>query len=632
MRPVIFISAVSKELKTARDHVAKTLLSLGYEAKWQDIAPTEAGDLPSVLRKWVDHSEAVIQLIGRCYGFGPPQPDPQFGLCSYTQYEALYAKSQGKKVWYLPVGPGFICDAHAEESEEFQQLQSDYLQRIREQNDLRHAFANSTELENIVLKMRDDLAPLRAEWEAHRREVEQDLKATRASTDQLLDTQAEQNAALTEMRQMMESLVRGGTEAKLIQDYETALAYVAGRHHLTLEQLRALLTERATQAVGDPHVELREKVRALREAGQFTQARDFAVEAAARLERARQKATRDQIDMLLEASNSEISLGHYTQALTHVTKAESLADREIDFSIWAKARHEQGHVLLNLRRDEEALALFKELESLSTEALGADHLGTLNVRTGRAHALKNLGRYAESEVEYRAIGHILDGMLEAEHPAILMSRNNLALVLGAQDNHSVAEKEHRAVLAIYEREFGAEHPSTLMSRNNLATSLNSQGKHLEAESEHRVVLAIRERVLGPGHPLTLMSRNNLANALYSHDQYSEAEAEYRAVLVMQERGLGAEHPNTLSTRNNLATVLGARDKHSEAEAEYRSVLTIEMRVLGAEHPDTLSCRNNLANALHSQQKYAEAEVEHRTVLAIREHVMGGEAIKTLKSL
>jgi hypothetical protein len=44
-RPVIFISAVSKELRSTRDLVAKTLLAMGYEPKWQDIAPTETGDL-----------------------------------------------------------------------------------------------------------------------------------------------------------------------------------------------------------------------------------------------------------------------------------------------------------------------------------------------------------------------------------------------------------------------------------------------------------------------------------------------------------------------------------------------------------------------------------------------------------
>ena len=56
-RPVIFISAVSRELRTARDLVAKTLISLGYEPKWHDIAPAETGDLRAILRKWNEWNE-----------------------------------------------------------------------------------------------------------------------------------------------------------------------------------------------------------------------------------------------------------------------------------------------------------------------------------------------------------------------------------------------------------------------------------------------------------------------------------------------------------------------------------------------------------------------------------------------
>ena len=35
------------------------------------------------------------------HGAEPPEPDPQFGRVSYTQYEALYARKRGKKVWEL---------------------------------------------------------------------------------------------------------------------------------------------------------------------------------------------------------------------------------------------------------------------------------------------------------------------------------------------------------------------------------------------------------------------------------------------------------------------------------------------------------------------------------------------------
>src|SRR3954465_319278 len=97
-RPTIFISAVSKELRSARQLVANTLTYLGYEPVWQDIFGTESGDLRQVLREKIDQTKGVVQLVGQCYGAEPPQPDERFGRISYTQYEALYARDRGKKV------------------------------------------------------------------------------------------------------------------------------------------------------------------------------------------------------------------------------------------------------------------------------------------------------------------------------------------------------------------------------------------------------------------------------------------------------------------------------------------------------------------------------------------------------
>ena len=100
-RPTIFISAVSKELRSARQLVSNTLTFLGYEPIWQDIFGTETGDLRQMLRDKIEQSKGVVQLVGQCYGAEPTSPDPDFGRVSYTQYEALYARKKGVKVWYL---------------------------------------------------------------------------------------------------------------------------------------------------------------------------------------------------------------------------------------------------------------------------------------------------------------------------------------------------------------------------------------------------------------------------------------------------------------------------------------------------------------------------------------------------
>ena len=170
-RPVIFISAVSRELRTARDLVAKTLIALGYEPKWPDIAPAETGDLRTVLRKWVDDSAGVIQLVGHCYGFAAKEPDADFGQVSYTQYEALYARQQGKPVWYILLGDAHEKDGCACEPVTLHQLQDAYREKVKGYGDLYHRSDSLLKTENIVLKLCEDLALLRAEAEKEHRAV-----------------------------------------------------------------------------------------------------------------------------------------------------------------------------------------------------------------------------------------------------------------------------------------------------------------------------------------------------------------------------------------------------------------------------------------------------------------------------
>jgi len=160
-RPTIFISAVSKELRSARQLVANTLTFLGYEPVWQDIFGTEGGDLRQMLRTQIDQCKGVVQLVGQCYGAEPPAPDPEFGRVSYTQFEALYGRKKGKKVWYLFMDENFPIDQHEPEPEEVRQLQAAYRNVLKADTHLFHPLASREALEAGVLKLRDDLTRLR---------------------------------------------------------------------------------------------------------------------------------------------------------------------------------------------------------------------------------------------------------------------------------------------------------------------------------------------------------------------------------------------------------------------------------------------------------------------------------------
>ncbi len=167
----IFISATSSDLHSARDVVAKVLTSIGYTPVWQDIAATDAGNLTEVLRARLKPCAAVIQLVGLRYGAEPRQPDAEFGRCSYTQMEALYAEKDAKKVIYIFLPENFPTDPCEPEAEEKTGLQLAYRRRLKEQGVLRHNVSSLLELENRILRVRDDLAIIRAEMEKSRRRL-----------------------------------------------------------------------------------------------------------------------------------------------------------------------------------------------------------------------------------------------------------------------------------------------------------------------------------------------------------------------------------------------------------------------------------------------------------------------------
>lgn len=175
MKPRIFISAVTKELKTARQLAANTLLALGFEPVWQDIFETHSGDIRPMLREKLNTCSAVLQIVGDGYGAEPPAPDEQFGRVSYTQYEALYAAVQGKKVYYLIAGAELPRDAPPEQldapredtaaarqdSAERKRLQAAYRTKIQSTEHIYYAIDSHSETELTVRRLKNELERLR---------------------------------------------------------------------------------------------------------------------------------------------------------------------------------------------------------------------------------------------------------------------------------------------------------------------------------------------------------------------------------------------------------------------------------------------------------------------------------------
>jgi tetratricopeptide (TPR) repeat protein len=649
-RPLIFISAVSQELRSARQLVANTLTFLGYDPIWQDIFETSEGDLRGVLRKQISRCNGVVQLVGCCYGAEPLQPTEEFGRVSYTQYEALYARKMGKKVWYLILDEHFPSDACVDEPEELRTLQTAYRNRLKADTHLYHPLTSLEGLEARVLKLRGDLMQLRKGvkrwaagvaillltglavnfWLLHwQRHTSQQITQTQQAVTSVSEQMTRLREGIVQYIQVEGKIREGQTEPGLVRDqvYEQ----LGKQMNMNVALLREKLPQAAEQLKDAPTATLFERASAAYVANDYREAERLALQAAAQARTTPPTNNADVIRALKLAGFAAQKRIEYATAMAHLREAAELTNRERDPGQWAEIQHAIADVLIDQGQYREAATVLQGALAARASAFGPEHPDTLRSRNRLAYALWRQGRYRDAEGEFRKLIAVEERLLGAQNPETLASENGLANALDDEGKHSDAESEHRHVLELRSKVLGPENPETLKSRNNLALALNRQKKYVEAEEQFRELITVEERVLGPKHPETLRTRRNLLVTVGNQGRHAEAETGFRDLLAIEQRVLGPEHPDTLGVRNNIGFALAQQMRFADAEAQLRDVIRIETKVLGPEHPATLSSRMALAGVLSEQQKYGEADGECREAIALEENVLGADHPSTISS-
>jgi tetratricopeptide (TPR) repeat protein len=641
-RPTIFISAVSRELRSARQLVANTLTFLGYQPIWQEIFGTESGDLRDLLRRQIDQCKGVVQLVGQCYGAEPPSVDPQFGRVSYTQYEALYARQRGKKIWYLFIDERFPTAPCENEPEELRELQGAYRRRLQADTHLFHPLTSSEALEASVLKLRDDLTRLRRGVKQWAVGVTALLALIAGVMIWQLWSQTlmkrEMKSEMAKLREgimaypQMEAQVRGSqTEKDPGTLQERVYAELGKQLGVDAKLLREKLPRFADDLKRAPDASSYERANAAYVAKDYVEAERLALQAADEARKAAPSKPKDVLQALTLAGLAAQKHIEYARAMEHFREAEKLTDRIHTPREWAEVQHAIANLTFDQGQYPEAEKLLRNVIEVRTQVLGSEHPDTLRSRNSLAHALWKGGKYTEAETDFRELIKQEEKVLGPEDPDTLFSRHGLAITLDLRGKYAEAAAQFNALIKTEERVLGPEHPQTLRSRMELAITLYEQGKSPEAEVQFRALTKAEEKVLGAEHPETLRSRSNLAVTLYEQGKYEEAEAEHRSLLKLREKVLGPEHPDTLLNRNNLALMLINQGKYPEAEAQFSALIKTEEKILGPQHPATLQSRNGLACALQGQGRYAEAEADFRELIALEEKILGPEHTDTLAS-
>jgi len=639
-RPLIFISAVSRELRNARQLVANTLTFLGYQPIWQNIFGTESGDLRQILRQQIDQCKGIVQLVGQCYGAEPPTIDPQFGRVSYTQYEALYARQRGKKVWYLFIDESFPIDAHEPEPEELRELQAAYRRRLQSDAHVFHPLSSSEALEASVLKLRDDLTRLRRGVKQWAVGVTALLALIAGLVIWQLRSQAlmktEMKSEMAKLRQgimaypQMEAQVRGSqTEKDPAAVQERVYAELAKQLGVDAKLLREKLPRFAEDLKRASAPTSYERANAAYVAKDYSDAERLALQAADVTSKSlKGEKTIEALELAGWSAEKRID---YNRAMEHFREAEKLTDKQRDPKEWARVQHAISYLLDDEGRYGEAENILRRVIEVRTHVLGAEDPDTLSSRNGLANEFLHQGKFAEAEVEHRDVMNLREKILGPQHPDTLASRSSLASDLLGQGKFTEAEMEHRDVMNLREKILGPQHLDTLASRRKVAQALYYEAKYAEAEAQYHELIKLEEKVVGAEHPDTLNSRTNLAHTLLEEGKYGEAEEQYRGVIKLQSKVLGSEHPDTLWSRSNLARALHDQGKCAEAEAEIRPVIKLEEKAIGTENSYTVGSRYALGNALECQGKYADAEAEYRTVVKLWGKLLGPENPGTLAS-
>ena len=459
-RPAIFISAVSCELRTSRQLVANTLTFLGYDSDWQEIFGTEAGDLRAMLRRRIDSCKGLVQLVGECYGAEPPAADNQFGRVSYTQYEALYASSKGKKVWYLFLDESFPADSHDPEDPEKRELQRVYRDRLKADARLYHSLGTREGLENSVLKLRDDLTRLRRGVKRWAASIAILLLVSVGLSLWLLQSQHQENQQQQQANQRLDAL-----QAQLdkLQEGVNSFAEVQNKISRQLpNQKPDQLEERTYEELGKqlgldpvalkeqlPHFaeELRksptatsyERANADYVARDYNEAERLALAAAYEAQRSSPPKNSEAVRAFELAGWSAEKRIDYTDAFARFQDAERLTERARDPSEWARVQFGIGMVYYDQGQYSDAERVFREVLKERERLFGAEHADTLETRSQLENALYYQGKYAEDEEQVRILLALKGKVFGPEHPDTLKARNSLGALLFAEGKYSEAE-------------------------------------------------------------------------------------------------------------------------------------------------------------------------------------------------
>ena len=695
--PRLFISAVTAEYYTIRQEVAKVVRHLGYQPVSMDDWSAGNGELRSWLRLQIDSCDGMIHLLGYAYGAEPKNHDPAaHGLpantprYSYTQYEFLYAQARGIKTWVIQPGDGCtrdkeICkldlpteDGHSDPQayqQERSQLQMEWIDRLKNENYLRHKPNDDKDLRLMLHTLTDHAAQLRSNFRDWQNCLSTNLTSVEGKVDDI-------QGSSTALRRDTSNLLRiSGTAAVFLlllsaitwfkfraieirTDVSTSKITAALNDPIVLKaKLRSqirLATERriaelkssnakwedvaAVEEQGDQQERLVdslvdsigktlggdadqvyiEAVRVLENEGFQEAIRYLQHKAPSIFEEAKAigKEVKDAQLRLETKLQPMILLARFHESQLHYSESLAVLEQIVNTapSSW-NANFEIGRIQTDLANWENAEARLQRALAL---AQSDEQLATTKNQLGIYYHFKNSDAKAlplfREVLAYDLKSH------GSSDPKTLTTYQNLASTLLGLNEASEAEQIFRRNLAAH-----VTHKDLMGIANachGLASSLRDQRKFDEAEKFARQALDGFTRNGKPDRSGAASAHNALGLILEQTDRLDDAESEFKKAYEIDREFLNAEHPRIGIDLSNVARVLLQMNKVDEAESYFRRALDINTSSFGPLQRTSIEARNALAQLLQRTKNYSDAEKLFRMALEESEKAFGLSATMT----
>ncbi len=647
-RPRLFLSAVSQEWRSLRQRVARLLASQGYDCVSQDDFATGHGELRQWLREQIDGCEGLIQLVGEAYGAEPPEPDPTWGRVSYTQYEFLYARDQGKKNWVLAPGGDCVRDTVLDRLDapdpadsfdpttsvawqaERHALQQAYRARLVASNHLRHEPQSEVEVDNAILKLRDELVVLRQTEEGRWRRVGQIAVAVGIILVAVvgggwwkfhhLSADVQQVAAVTKekIRAHLLTAIEGTHRRELAeadapadwQERQRRREAATAAHVARLREVDGVVADfadltgqgRATEVFGEMRRILAEQ--GVDEAIAFVAAqRPSLLDAARRRLSVAKGRNRAELTPLLLSAALDEARGKTAEARTvyrDVLAIEPDWPQALKSAFWFEIRAGERSLFssgLSETREafEEAKRIAERVDRGSRNFQWDRNLAIALERLGQVMVVE--GDHGGAETYFRKAFRISESLVafdpsnRAWRLDLAVGHGTIADVLEARGRGDAALDEYRQSLEILEK-LDSDQPDDLEAYRTLSVTLNrigdllrGRGEAREAAAAYRRSLEVRKRglekdVRNPMHQRDLaINYIKIGDIAADEGEGQSALESYRASLQIAE-SLAIQAPTHLGFQRDLAAVLNRVGDRLMGLNQKNEALTAYRRSLG----------------------------------------------------